>query len=188
MPTTPPITYGKGLFSARDLMVNGLAPGVSQGDVIAALGEADREQSGVDDLTKQNWITLDYGTNQLTFTQGKLTGVDLHDVALIGPRGIRVGDTLSMLEKAYGLSGAGAPYYAQANNLPPRAEKVALLGDGSYSILLTAPVAPYTQDELSGPLAYMGAEHAQLIYTLSTDTNRITAIQWIVAPLSETGD
>lgn len=75
----------------------------------AALGEPDDEQEQVDPGSGETLILLRYGANQLTFSQGMLTEADFHDVELTGPRGLRTGDPVTMVEAAYGLTGDVRP-------------------------------------------------------------------------------
>ena len=186
-PTTAASELVQGPFAPSDLVCGPVSAGCSLDAAKAALGTPDAEQTQTDPGSGETLIVLSYGANRLTFTQGVLTEADFHDVELAGPRGLRMGDPVSMVESAYGLVGEGPPYYEQADGLPPRGEKLALMGDTSYTILLTAPISDYDAEALSQPLAYMEEEHAQLVYTIDAESQRITAIHWIVAPLSENG-
>ncbi len=184
-PTTVAFEPVQGPFAPEDLICGSVTAGCTLEEAKAALGTPDLEQEQTDPGSGEVLVVLQYGANRLTFTQGVLTEADFHDVELVGPRGIRMGDPVSMVEKAYGLTGDGTPYYEQADGLPPRGEKLALEGDTSYTILLTAPLTDYDDVALAHPLAYMEEEHAQLVYTIDCESQRITAIHWIVAPLSE---
>lgn len=171
-------------FAAIDLTVAGLDALSTSVQVKDTLGMADREEA-IQDASGRFQTVWWYQNNQLIFRENRLIEADLTNVAIIGPRGLRVGDTLSMLEKTYGLTGAGDPYYAEENDLPPRAEKLAFPDDPRYTIILTAPVAPYTAEQLAQTRGYMEAPHGQLVYTLDQTNDRIISIHWIVAPLSE---
>lgn len=187
-PTASAYTPASEPFTPEDLVCGPVAAGCRLDAAKAALGEPDDEQEQVDPGSGETLILLRYGANQLTFSQGMLTEADFHDVELTGPRGLRTGDPVTMVEAAYGLTGDGSPYYEHTGGLPPRGEKLALEGDASYTILLTAPLSDYDAEILSQPLAYMEEKHAQLVYTIDATSQRITAIHWIVAPLSESGE
>ncbi len=186
-PTSAAHVADQGPFVPEDLVCGPVSAGCSLEAAKAALGEPDDEQEQTDPGSGETLVLLRYGANQLTFTKGVLTEADFHDVELTGPRGLRTGDPVTMVETAYGLTGDGTPYYEQSDGLPPRGEKLALEGDASYTILLTAPLSDYDAEARSQPLAYMEEEHAQLVYTIDAASQRITAIHWIVAPLSENG-
>ena len=183
----PVIATDAGPFNAGDLACNDMSFGCSYDLAQNWFGfPADTLRAG-EDLEGNPIREMSFGKCRLIFTgtDFTLTEAQLNDATLAGPRGISVGDTLADIESMFGLGGDGLPYYEAENGLPPRAEKLAFEGDSTYLILLTAPQYAYTEDTLSQELAYMDLPHAQLVYTLDSQTDTILSIHWIMAPLGE---
>lgn len=183
----PVVTTDAGPFNAGDLVCNDMPCGCNYDAAQNWFGfPADTVCAG-EDLEGNPIREMNFGHCQLIFTgeDFTLTEAQLNDTTLAGPRGISVGDTLTDITSMFGLGGDGLPYYEAENGLPPRAEKLAFEGDSTYLILLTAPQYAYTEDTLSQELAYMDLPHAQLVYTLDSQTDTIISIHWIMAPLGE---
>lgn len=180
-------------FSAADLNVNSIAANASPDEVRSALGEPATAKTSTEAATGNALEVWAYDGLTLTFTSGKLTGADWTNPALIGPRGLRIGDTQATVQSAFMMNGAQTDatvlysaglVEATGAQLPP-CGTVSVQPDGSVTVLYLAPVTPYSADVLADPASYVYQSHAALTLSLSADTQSVVGIHWALGPLAE---
>lgn len=179
-------------FSAADLNVNTVSAGSTPDEVRAALGEPAGTSASEQAATGQSQETWQYDGLTIVFTEGKLSDAQWINPALIGPRGLRVGDGQETVLKAFRMDTApaetGVLYSAgtvAATGAPlPPCGVLSATGDAAQ-VLYLAPITPYGADVQADPSSYVYQSHASLTLTLSGGDRTVSAIRWSLGALAE---
>lgn len=179
-------------FSAADLNVNTVSAGATPDEVRAALGDPANAATSQQAATGQSQETWQYDGLTLVFTEGKLSDAQWSNPALIGPRGLRVGDGQETVLKAFRMDTApvetGVLYSAgtvAATGAPlPPCGVLSATGDAAQ-VLYLAPITPYGADVQADPASYVYQSHASLTLTLSGGDRTVSAIRWSLGALAE---
>jgi hypothetical protein len=180
-------------FAYADLTADGVPAGATVVQALALLGEplsrGDVETEAATGAQKQ---TFTYDGLTLTFADGLLTDAALAKAGHAGPRGLAVGMAEAALDAAFpydaaqvkdGVRYAAAWVESLALPLPPCA-KALTYDDGTTTVQYLAPVAPYGDDVLKAPEAFLYEAHAMLTVTLDA-SHTVTALNWRVGALAE---
>lgn len=183
-------------MSPADLCVNSAYAGMSTEEVISVFGEPISKQDGTVPATGEAQSIWTYDGLTLTFTEGKLSAAEWSSAALIGPRGLMVGDSESTVCNAFQQDEAAAlsseptervlyaaGYIEGFGLLPPYG--VIRDNGGTESIVYCAPQTPYTSDMQANPTDTLYEVHALLTFTLDTVQGTVNNIRWSLGALAE---
>ena len=183
-------------FSAADLCVNSAYAGMSAEEVTAVFGEPISQQDSIVPATGEAQSLWNYDGLTLTFTEGKLSAAEWTSAALIGPRGLMVGDSEGTVCNAFQQDEAAAQtsdptervLHAAGNIdgfglLPPYG--IIRENDGMENILYCTPQTPYTGDMEANPTDTLYEVHALLTFTLDAGQGSVNSIRWSLGALAE---
>ena len=182
-------------LSASDLCVNSAYAGMSTEEVIAVFGEPISRQDSIVPATGEAQSLWSYEGLSLTFTEGMLSAAEWSSSALIGPRGLMVGDSESTVCNSFQQEEAAASsdptervLYAAGviegfGLLPPYG--VIREDGGTESIVYCAPQTPYAADMQANPMDTLYEVHAILTFTLDVAQGNVNSIRWSLGALAE---
>lgn len=183
-------------LSASDLCVNSAYAGMAMEEVTSVFGEPISKQDSTIAATGEAQSLWIYDGLTLTFTEGKLSAAEWISTALIGPRGLMVGDSESTVCNAFQLDEASAQsldptervlyaagYFEGFGLLPPYG--VVRNNGAEESIIYCAPQTPYTSDMQANPADTLYEVHALLTFTLDAGQGTVNRIRWSLGALAE---
>ncbi|MCE5343077.1 MAG: hypothetical protein LLF96_05745 [Eubacteriales bacterium] len=179
-------------FTSDDLNVNAAYAGVTPTDVHAVFGSPVSSETVDVPATGETQVLWHYNGLTLTFTSEALIAARWTDPALIGPRGLRVGDgeetVLSAFFQDQTQTDADVLYTAgwvkeQGMQLPPSGV-ISHDTDGTFTIRYLAPMEPYSEDVLADPMNFVYQSHASLTFVFDVD-GTVSDIIWSVSSLAE---
>ena len=180
-------------FTPQDMTIDAAGAGTAPDEVALSLGDPVSRESSTEAATGVNKDTWQYEGLSLVFTDGTLSGADWTNPAHIGPKGLRIGDSLDTVKSAFRVDATQATpnvlytsgwVEALQTQLPP-CGTVSESGDGSLRVTYLAPMDPYGMDVQDNPASFVYQNHAALVFTLSADTQTVTRIGWSVGALAE---
>jgi len=180
-------------FSAEDLTLNTLQAGAQAADVRALLGEPESVEPftyPADGDAREAWYYE--GLTLSIAGDGTLVDVSWTDPALIGPRGLKVGDSAqTVLSAFYRDSASGNDdilyaegYVPELNAYLPPCGIITRLSRDNYIIEYLAPVEPYGEDVVANPACYVYQSHASVMFFCDRN-DTVTSIGWAEGPLAE---
>ena len=180
-------------FSAADLIVNSVAAGAGPDEVRSALGDPSATETSEEAATGDTLETWTYEGLTLTFRGGALAAAEWTSPELIGPRGLRIGDSLDTVKNAFRVDPdqtdpavlySAGKVEATGVQLPPCGTVSEATG-GETAVTYLAPVEPYPAAVLADPASYVFERHAALTLTLSADSQTVERIRWSLGALAE---
>ena len=184
--TATPLPQGD-VFKVSDLVAGDLKLDTPKADIIAALGEPDDTKSQTEAASGTIVETLVYGNNELTLRDGVLRGALIKDDAFIGPKGLKVGDSMNQVLSSFKNSDDDVLYFAKeldGGSLLPPYGLVTYSDDGSCEIEYVSPETEYDASVQADPLSYVFVSHGVLTFKISDD-DKVLEIYFIVMPLAE---
>ncbi len=188
----PALAKDAAVFSSDDLNVNAVYAGASPEDVHTALGSPESSETVEVPATGETQVLWYYNNLSLTFAGEALIAAQWTDPALIGPRGLRVGDGQETVLGAFyrdpAQTNADVLYTAgwvkeQGMQLPPSGV-ITHNEDGTFYIRYLSPMEPYGEDVLADPMNFVYQSHASLTFSFDLD-GMVSDIQWSVSILAE---
>ena len=183
-------------LSASDLCVNSAYAGMTTEEVTSVFGEPISQQDSTIAATGDAQSLWTYDGLTLTFTEGKLSAAEWTSAALIGPRGLMVGDSESTVCNTFQQDEAAAQtsettervlyaagYIDGFGLLPPYG--VIRNNGADESIVYCAPQTPYTGDVQANPADTLYEVHALLTFTLDAGQGTVNHIRWSLGALAE---
>ena len=183
------------IFTYADMNVNGVPAGTSVQEAIALLGEplvqdAPREVPASGEVQQ----LLHYAGLTLTFTDDRLSDVDLVTDAYTTVRGLKLGDPESLLQSLFPYDAATAASegilysagWVEALSLPlPPSGTVKAEETNRLAYAYLAPVTPYADAALESDENFVYEPTAMFVAQVDPASHVITRMQWSVHPLAE---